>query len=66
MPSANIFVIRIRHEGDWWYHGKYRTRDSSEAFRYDSKVKAELICGMLRYESMTVESATESCDSSGE
>lgn len=63
---ADMFVIRISHEGDWWYHGKYRTRNSSEAFQYNTKVRAELICGMLHYESMTVEPAAESSDGNSE
>ena len=66
MYNSDVFVIKINHEGDWWYHGKYRTRNSSEAFQYNTKAGAELICGMLRYESMTVEAAAESSDGNSE
>lgn len=48
MDNSDVFVIKIEHEGDWWYHGKCRTRNSSEGFQYD-KESAEKVSKILRF-----------------
>jgi hypothetical protein len=57
MDNSDVFVIKIEHENEWWYNGKYRTMDPSEAFKYKTKADAQVICSMLnyRYKKTTVE-----------